>query len=45
MSNHMWITPEEIARKKQFKRKLLYLSLPFIAVVISAIVTILVNQI
>ncbi|WP_264739776.1 hypothetical protein [Cytobacillus firmus] len=45
MSNQTWITPEEIAKKKQFKRKLLYVSLPFITILISALVTILANQI
>ncbi|WP_394138207.1 hypothetical protein [Cytobacillus oceanisediminis] len=45
MSNHIWTTPEEIARKKQLKRRMMYIALPFIAVLISALVTILVNQI
>ncbi|MBT2687439.1 hypothetical protein J7I93_04500 [Bacillus sp. ISL-47] len=45
MSNHNWITPEEIARKKEIKRKLLYISFPIVAVLISALVTILANQV
>jgi hypothetical protein len=45
MSNRAWITPEEIARKKQLKRKVLYVSLPFITILISALVTILANKI
>jgi hypothetical protein len=41
----VWVTPEEIARRKKLKKKLLYFSLPFIAVMISALVTILANQV
>ncbi|MDD9310145.1 hypothetical protein PUS82_02245 [Cytobacillus firmus] len=44
MSNRTWITPEEIAKRKQFKRRMLYVSLPFITILISALVTILANQ-
>jgi hypothetical protein len=45
MSNHTWVTPEEMARKKELKRKLLYISLPILVCLISAFVTVLANQI
>lgn len=35
-----WVTPEEIARKKEMKKKLLTFSLPLIAVIIGALVTV-----
>ncbi|AGX06284.1 MULTISPECIES: hypothetical protein [Bacillus] len=40
-----WTTPEEIKRKKQLKKRLLYISIPVVTVLASAVVTILANQI
>ncbi len=45
MSMNVWITPEEIAKRKRLKKKLLYISLPFIMVMISALVTIFANHV
>ncbi|MCM3663630.1 hypothetical protein M3204_04400 [Mesobacillus subterraneus] len=45
MSNYQFLTPEEKQRKKQRNKTILYASLLLSTVVISALVTILANQI
>ncbi|WP_279381938.1 hypothetical protein [Metabacillus bambusae] len=38
-----WITPEEMARKRELKKKVITFSLPFIAILIGALVTVAAN--
>ncbi|MDQ0226801.1 hypothetical protein [Metabacillus niabensis] len=38
-----WVTPEEMARKKEMKKKILTFSLPFIAIILGALVTVAAN--
>lgn len=38
-----WVTPEEMARKKEMKRKVLTFSLPLIAIILGALVTVAAN--
>jgi mitochondrial fission protein ELM1 len=38
-----WITPEEMARKRELKKKIITFSLPFIAILIGALVTVAAN--
>jgi hypothetical protein len=44
MSNHTWITPEEIAKRKKLKKRALYISFPILTGAISALVTVLASQ-
>ncbi len=44
MSNQNWITPEEIARRKVLRKRLLYASFLILIGAVSALVTILANQ-
>ncbi|WP_171016682.1 hypothetical protein [Pseudalkalibacillus caeni] len=39
-----WLTPEEIKRRKEIKKKLFYLSIPLIAAAIGAATSILSNM-
>lgn len=43
MSN--WLTPEEVERKNARKKALLSISIPFITILITAVVTVLFNKI
>ncbi|MDR7080656.1 hypothetical protein J2Y03_005747 [Neobacillus niacini] len=45
MSKSMWITPEEAMRKKKIKKNLMYISIMIFTIVLSAVVTVLVNSI
>lgn len=45
MSNYQWLTPEEVQQKKARKKIMLYAAFILIAVMLSATVTILANQI
>lgn len=45
MSNYNWLTPEEIQRKKARNKNILYISFLLVSVLISAVVTLLANQI
>ncbi|WP_260445668.1 MULTISPECIES: hypothetical protein [Metabacillus] len=38
-----WVTPEEISRKKELRKKLITYSFPVLAIVIGALVTIAAN--
>lgn len=42
MSN--WLTPEEMARKKALRKKLMYVAIPVIGACIGALFTILANS-
>jgi hypothetical protein len=44
MSKSLWITPEEALRKKKVKKNILYVSIMIGTVVLSALLTILVNS-
>ena len=44
-ANSIWLTPEEMEIKRKRQKILLYVSLPILAIIISATVTILTNQI
>jgi hypothetical protein len=44
MSKSLWITPEEALRKKKVKKNILYVSITIGTVVLSALLTILVNS-
>ena len=39
-----WLTPEEIQRKKEFKKKIVKFSIPVIIMTFSAIMTVLANS-
>jgi hypothetical protein len=43
MSKHSWATPEEIARIKKRNKTILYASIPVITVIITALLTLLLN--
>lgn len=43
-TSSVWLTPEEVENKKKRQKVILYVSLPILAIIISATVTILVNQ-
>jgi len=45
MSTYYWLTPEEKQRKKRRNKVILYTSLLIFSVVLSALITILANQI
>ncbi|MGM0777963.1 MAG: hypothetical protein ACQEXE_16510 [Bacillota bacterium] len=45
MSKSIWITPEEVKRKKRIKKKVLYVSFLFFTVLLSAMVTILASKV
>lgn len=45
MSNYQWLTPEEKQRKKQRNKYILYASILLSTILISALVTLLANQI
>ncbi|WP_279326049.1 hypothetical protein [Bacillus sp. FJAT-47783] len=38
-----WLTPEEIEAKKNWNKKILYLSLPLVAVILGAGISVLLN--
>ncbi|WP_453993351.1 hypothetical protein [Bacillus nitroreducens] len=40
-----WVTPEEMERRKRRNKTLLYISLPILAIVVSAAMTLLANRI
>ncbi|WP_281350705.1 hypothetical protein [Metabacillus lacus] len=42
MSN--WLTPEEMERKRKFKKRMGLVSLPFAAILFSALITVLLNK-
>lgn len=44
MSKSLWITPEKALRKKKVKKNILYVSIMIGTVVLSALLTILVNS-
>ncbi|MFC0272297.1 hypothetical protein ACFFIX_12710 [Metabacillus herbersteinensis] len=39
-----WITPEEMERRREMKKKLVTFSLPVIAIIFAAIITVLANS-
>ncbi|WP_264191599.1 hypothetical protein [Metabacillus litoralis] len=43
MSSYEWITPEEVARIKKRNKTILYVSMPVATVVLTALVTMLLN--
>ncbi|WP_267888737.1 hypothetical protein [Bacillus weihaiensis] len=43
MSSREWITPEEVARIKQRNKLILYISLPVVTAVLTALLTVLMN--
>nr|WP_263324564.1 hypothetical protein [Neobacillus sp. Marseille-Q6967] len=45
MANDLWLTPEEVMRRKKIKNKLMYISVILGTIILSSIVTILANQI
>ncbi|WP_368985211.1 hypothetical protein NST54_10820 [Caldifermentibacillus hisashii] len=36
-----WMTPEEIARKRDFRKKMMYVAIPFIGAILGTIIGIL----
>jgi hypothetical protein len=44
MSNQLWLTPEEVMRKKKRNKTLLYAAIMIGTVVLSTIVTLLANH-
>ena len=44
MSKSLWTTPEEYVRKKQMKKKLIYVSILLGTAVLSTFLTLLTNQ-
>ncbi|MDQ0412193.1 hypothetical protein [Mesobacillus stamsii] len=44
MSNYYWLTPEEKQRKKAKQKKLVYAGLFLATIILSAAVTVLLNQ-
>ncbi|WHZ57601.1 MULTISPECIES: hypothetical protein [Metabacillus] len=38
-----WITPEEMERKKELKKRIMTVSIPFFTILLTAIVTVLIN--
>lgn len=45
MSKSLWITPEEAFRKKKMKKNLIYVSIMIGTIILSAVVTVLANQV
>jgi hypothetical protein len=45
MSKSIWITPEEAFRKKKMKKTLIYVSIMIGTVILSAVITMLANQV
>ncbi|WP_179292496.1 hypothetical protein [Bacillus sp. 7884-1] len=45
MAKSMWMTPEESMRKKKMKKNLLYINIMICTIILSALVTILANQV
>ncbi|WP_264766587.1 hypothetical protein [Metabacillus sediminilitoris] len=43
MSDHFWATPEEIARVKKRNKTILYATLPVVTVIVTALLTMLLN--
>lgn len=45
MSKSLWVTPEEAYRKKKMKKYLVYISIMVGTVILSALITVLANQV
>jgi hypothetical protein len=45
MAKILWMTPEESMRKKKMKKNLLYINIMIGTIILSALVTILANQV
>lgn len=45
MSKSLWVTPEEAYRKKKMKKNLVYISIMVGTVILSALITVLANQV
>jgi hypothetical protein len=43
MSDHFWATPEKIARVKKRNKTILYASIPVVTVILTALLTMLLN--
>ncbi|WP_263432697.1 hypothetical protein [Metabacillus rhizolycopersici] len=43
MSNHYWATPEEVARIKKRNKTIMYASFPVATVILTALLTLLLN--
>ncbi|MBS4212919.1 MULTISPECIES: hypothetical protein [Neobacillus] len=44
MSKSYWLTPEEVLRRKKMKKNLVYTSIVFATIILSALLTIVSNQ-
>lgn len=40
-----WLTPEEMAKKREMRKKFMYLSIPLIGALIGTVLTIAINSI
>jgi hypothetical protein len=38
-----WMTPEEMERKKELKKRIMTVAIPFFTILLTAIVTVLIN--
>ena len=43
MSNHYWVTPEEVARVKKRNKTIMYASFPVATFILTALLTLLLN--
>jgi glycerol uptake facilitator-like aquaporin len=39
-----WLTPEEMARKREIRKKIMYVSIPLIGALIGAVLTFAINS-